>query len=47
MLILSLQNNLEEPEWGSKNKNKLEGDSEAEREEDNGGVGPSGGAGNQ
>ncbi len=47
MLISSLQNNLEEPKWGSENKNELEEDSEAEEEENDGGVKSSKGAGNQ
>ena len=47
MLISPLQNNLEEPEWGSENKDKLKRNSEAEGEKDNRGVKSSKGAGNQ
>ena len=43
---LILQNDLEEPEWGSEDEDELEGDSEAEGEEDDGGVGFSREAGN-
>ena len=46
MLISPLQNNLEEPEWGSEDEDKLERDSEAEEEKDDREVGSSRGAGN-
>ena len=46
MLILPLQNDLEESEWGSEDEDKLEGDSEAEEEKDDGEIGSSRGAGN-
>ncbi len=38
MLISSLQNNLEEPEWDSENKDELEGDSETKGEENDKGI---------
>ncbi len=46
MLISSSQNDLEEPEWDSEDKDELKGNSEAEGEEDDGGVRSSGEAGN-
>jgi len=42
-----LQNDLEEPEWGSENKNKLEGNSKAEGEKNNKEIRSSGGVNNQ
>jgi len=47
ILISPLQNNLEEPEWDSENKDKLEGDSEAEGEKDDKEIRSSKRAGNQ
>ena len=47
ILISLLQNDLEKPKWGSENKDKLERDSKAEGEKNDGGVGFFKGAGNQ
>jgi len=42
-----LQNDLEEPEWGSENKDELEKDSKTKEEKNNRGVRSSKEAGNQ
>ena len=47
MLISPLQNDLEEPEWGSEDKNELEEDSEIEGEKNDRGIRFFRGAGNQ